>query len=708
VRTTYAYDPLDRQLATLKSRLPDGHHFQNISYTYDNVGNITRLRNDVPLPHGKPIGGPSTQTYTYDDLYRLTSARGEYTYADNKLDRYSLDQTYDSIHNILSKDQRHEIVVNPGGTAQAAQSYQLSSDPELARVPAGGGAGFTADSVVTDPLTEPAPVTQEELYPPLGVIEEPADDEAVALPPAGELSGTQKLGSADTRSASLAAAGTQANVQPQRKTSYEYDYAFTGAKPHAPSRIGPIDQAYDANGNLVDTVNTMPPSPGKRRQMVWDEENRLACNQDHNRNSTLAQDPSSCTNPKQPATVRYHYDADGTRVVKNAGPQHIYPNQYFSERNGTGFKHVYAGETRLATKTVKPAPAYENHIFYFHADHLGSSGYVTDEHAGLTEHVEYFASGETWVMEHPGQPTPVPYRFGAKELDEETGLYYHGARYYNPRTSVWQSTDPILGSYLDGKPAGGVQNSANLALYSYAHNNPVKYTDPDGLAPDPVTLGDELMGSRYLTTTITERVPVTRTVTARGGWAVFRPALVAGGVASQVDTPAPGPGDLIGIGIIVAGGIAALQSTTVSSTTTIETVTRTERKEQQLWYITYQKYNAATGKYYSGRASGYGTPQQVLAQRDSGHHMDAAGFGPAELTSAAQATMSYSLRHADPAYQAIRGREQQMIDYRGGSSSDGGTSGNAIRGVAKLNPLGRIYHNASTARFGPMHPYTGY
>ncbi|NIV10723.1 MAG: hypothetical protein GWN62_05360, partial [Aliifodinibius sp.] len=38
----------------------------------------------------------------------------------------------------------------------------------------------------------------------------------------------------------------------------------------------------------------------------------------------------------------------------------------------------------------------------------------------------------------------IPYLYTSKELDEETGLYYYGARYYDPRTSVWQSADPIL------------------------------------------------------------------------------------------------------------------------------------------------------------------------------------------------------------------------------------------------------------------------
>ncbi len=93
--------------------------------------------------------------------------------------------------------------------------------------------------------------------------------------------------------------------------------------------------------------------------------------------------------------------------------------------------------------------------------------------------------------------------FTGKELDEATGLYYYGARYYDPRTSLWQSADPILTKYLpergqdpgmtlpsqvDGYAAprqdmpgiGGVYTGQNLNLYAYTHQNPVRYTDPDG------------------------------------------------------------------------------------------------------------------------------------------------------------------------------------------------------------------------------------
>ena len=81
-----------------------------------------------------------------------------------------------------------------------------------------------------------------------------------------------------------------------------------------------------------------------------------------------------------------------------------------------------------------------------------------------------------------------------KELDNETGLYYYGARYLDPKTSRWLSGDPAVGEYIPSAPVneeakkrngslpgmGGVFNYANLHAYHYAGNNPVKYVDPDG------------------------------------------------------------------------------------------------------------------------------------------------------------------------------------------------------------------------------------
>ena len=76
----------------------------------------------------------------------------------------------------------------------------------------------------------------------------------------------------------------------------------------------------------------------------------------------------------------------------------------------------------------------------------------------------------------------LPFRFTGKELDEETGLYYYGARYLDPKYSRWLSGDPAITDYMSGSSVGdgGIYNTVNLSVYHYAGNNPVKYTDPDG------------------------------------------------------------------------------------------------------------------------------------------------------------------------------------------------------------------------------------
>ncbi len=131
----------------------------------------------------------------------------------------------------------------------------------------------------------------------------------------------------------------------------------------------------------------------------------------------------------------------------------------------------------------------------------------------------------------------------------------------------------------------------------------------------------------------------------------------------------------------------------------------------QRLFVTYTKTHPDTGAIYVGRTSGEGDPRAIMAARDGpSHHMTERGYGPAELDRSAPATLPYASRHADPGYQAVRGREQQMIDSFGGAASDrpaATLSGNAIRGVAADNPFGRTYHDAATRTFGEAHPYTG-
>lgn len=60
----------------------------------------------------------------------------------------------------------------------------------------------------------------------------------------------------------------------------------------------------------------------------------------------------------------------------------------------------------------------------------------------------------------------LDYRFNGKELDPETGNYYYGARYYDPKISIWLSVDPIL--------------KHHESPYSFMSGNPIMIMDPDG------------------------------------------------------------------------------------------------------------------------------------------------------------------------------------------------------------------------------------
>ena len=100
---------------------------------------------------------------------------------------------------------------------------------------------------------------------------------------------------------------------------------------------------------------------------------------------------------------------------------------------------------------------------------MGSSSIITNLAGAVEQHLEYIPYGEVFIDQRLGTTKwNTPYKFNAKELDEETGLYYYGARYLDPRSSLWISVDPLAEKY------------AGMSPYAYCLNNPVKYVDPDG------------------------------------------------------------------------------------------------------------------------------------------------------------------------------------------------------------------------------------
>ena len=142
--------------------------------------------------------------------------------------------------------------------------------------------------------------------------------------------------------------------------------------------------------------------------------------------------------------------------------------------NGEGFccndgtpTVAHAKAARSIEGNFKPNDDYEKMQFYYHPDHLGSSSYITNLDGEVVQHIEYVPFGEVFIEER-NNTWNTPYLFNAKEYDEETGMYYYGARYYEPRISLWMSTDPMQEKFIDASP------------YIYCLQKPISIIDYNG------------------------------------------------------------------------------------------------------------------------------------------------------------------------------------------------------------------------------------
>ena len=115
-------------------------------------------------------------------------------------------------------------------------------------------------------------------------------------------------------------------------------------------------------------------------------------------------------------------------------------------------------------------------------NHLGSAALEVTLAGAVISYEEYHPYGTTAYQSASSavEVSRKRYRYTGKERDEETGLYYHGARYYAPWLGRWTAADPA-----------GLAAGANL--FAYAANNPVVFSDPTGLAPD-MNAVDEIDG----------------------------------------------------------------------------------------------------------------------------------------------------------------------------------------------------------------------
>ncbi|MBI5224542.1 RHS repeat-associated core domain-containing protein [Candidatus Micrarchaeota archaeon] len=117
-------------------------------------------------------------------------------------------------------------------------------------------------------------------------------------------------------------------------------------------------------------------------------------------------------------------------------------------------------------------------MFYYHPDHLGSTTLVTNSSRGIAEETSYRPFGEVLL---DGKSKHL---YTGKELDSESGLYYYGARYYNPVIGQFTQPDTIIPNPYDPQ---------SLNRYSYVLNNPYKYTDPTGHCAEDACVGEAII-----------------------------------------------------------------------------------------------------------------------------------------------------------------------------------------------------------------------
>ena len=113
VETRWSYDPLSRELAGIQAAEAKGRPFQNLSFRRDLTGTILGLRNDVPAGMPSELGGPSNQTFVYDDLYQLVGATGSARKAPNQLSSYTLSLAYDEAGDLVAKNQAQQTKAAP-------------------------------------------------------------------------------------------------------------------------------------------------------------------------------------------------------------------------------------------------------------------------------------------------------------------------------------------------------------------------------------------------------------------------------------------------------------------------------------------------------------------------------------------------------------------------------------------------------------------
>jgi len=227
-------------------------------------------------------------------------------------------------------------------------------------------------------------------------------------------------------------------------------YSYNNDNPYQASSINGQAYTYDLNGNLTNDGS---------RTMSYNYQDMM---------SGVIVDGR---------TMNYYYDHSKTRVVKHnpqSGYIKFYPNKYFEkETTGEKTKYVFLGNQRIAIIDNEGT-----HLNF--SDHLNSSSVTTDLNGIITNLIDYLPFGSDRVNVQLGNYDPEN-KFTGQKQDNESDLYYYGARYYEAATGRFTQADPIAQNVVSSNKLQEVLvEPQRLNEYSYALNNPIRYVDPDG------------------------------------------------------------------------------------------------------------------------------------------------------------------------------------------------------------------------------------
>ena len=477
--TTYTYDK-QRERLQVMNLTADGQTVMENRYRYDAVDNIlgiTNAANPTSLTklNKAKLGGRSSHTYEYDELNRLIHASGK-----AKSASYDMVMSFGRMSEPLTKVQKVD-------STTTAKSYNFAYKYEDSNHPTAptqiGHDHYTYDANGNPTLvTNDSTNTTREMY-------WDEDNRLMVLSDNGKTSrytynaaGERIMKSYGTME------GVYINGAPQGITFHETDnftlypasiisinknrftkHYFIGDKRVA-SRIGTglFNNVYGRNGSYVTAGQQ---DYAERMNQIQTQKEAY-----YKKVGVAPGVPTEKGAYGDPENTGVGYNAVLTELGNHDVPQGWvqtpHPNTTPNTNPGppVSWNDPSNPDDPQAGYGYIPNDTTREETFFYHSDHLGSTSYITDDKANITQYDAYLPYGELLVDEHSSSEE-LPYKFNGKQFDEETGLYYYGARYMNPVVSFWYGVDPLAEKY---QSIGG---------YVYCIGNPVKYFDPDGNTP---------------------------------------------------------------------------------------------------------------------------------------------------------------------------------------------------------------------------------